>query len=225
MKFIDFILHVDRYLDAYVATHGIWIYGLLFLVVFVETGLVVMPFLPGDSLLFAAGALAAAGHIHAGGLLGLLIFAAVLGDNCNYFIGRRIGASVFERDSRWIKREHLEKTRHFFEKHGGAAVIIARFMPIVRTFTPFVAGVSAMPYRRFLAFDIAGGTLWVSSCVGAGYALGNLPFFKNHFTAVILAIIAFSLSPALFAWLRQKRAAAQSGLEIPARKSQERVPP
>ena len=204
MEFIDFILHIDRHLSEFVTLHGVWIYGLLFLIVFVETGLVVMPLLPGDSLLFAAGALAAAGHMNVAALLGLLFLAAVLGDNCNYFIGRQIGVRAFAWDSRWIKREYLEKTRLFFEKHGGIAVVIARFMPLIRTFTPFVAGVSAMHYPRFLAFDIAGGALWVSCCIGAGYALGNLPFFKENFSAIIFVVIGISLLPALIAWLRQK---------------------
>jgi membrane-associated protein len=208
MELIDFILHIDRHLSEFVALHGVWIYGLLFLIVFVETGLVVMPLLPGDSLLFAAGALAAAGHMHVGALLGLLFFAAVLGDNCNYFIGRQIGPRVFSWDSRWLKREYLEKTRLFFEKHGGKAIVIARFMPIIRTFTPFIAGVSAMPYRRFLAFDITGGALWISICIGAGYVLGNLPFFKNNFSAIIFVVIGISLLPAIITWLRQKLTSA-----------------
>lgn len=204
MELIDFVLHVDRHLNEFVAAHGIWIYGLLFLIVFVETGVVVMPLLPGDSLLFAAGALAAAGHMDPFILSGLLFSAAVLGDNCNYFIGRKLGPRVFDWDSRFLKRAYLEKTHAFFEKHGGKAVIIARFMPIVRTFTPFVAGVGAMPYKRFLTFDIIGGALWVGICVGMGYGLGNLPFFKNNFTAIVLVIIAISVLPALFAALRQK---------------------
>jgi membrane-associated protein len=210
MELLDFILHVDRHLNEFVAAHGIWIYGLLFLIVFVETGVVVMPLLPGDSLLFAAGALAAAGHMDPFILSGLLFTAAVLGDNCNYFIGRKIGPRVFDWDSRFLKREYLEKTHAFFEKHGGKAVIIARFMPIVRTFTPFVAGVGAMPYKRFLTFDIIGGALWVGICVGMGYGLGNLPFFKDNFTAIVLVIIGISVLPALIAGLRQKFSKAEA---------------
>lgn len=206
MELVDFILHIDRHLAEFVAAHGVWIYALLFLIIFVETGVVVMPLLPGDSLLFAAGALAAAGHMNPFLLTALLFTAAVLGDNCNYFIGRTIGPRVYEWDSRWIKREYLQKTQRFFDRHGGQAVIIARFMPIVRTFTPFVAGVGAMPYKRFLAFDIAGGALWVGSCVGMGYGLGNLPFFKENFSAIVMAIIGMSVMPGVIAWLRHKLA-------------------
>lgn len=204
MELIDFILHVDRHLTEFAAAHGAWIYALLFLIVFVETGVVVMPLLPGDSLLFAAGALAAAGQMDPWLLSGLLFAAAVLGDNCNYLVGRTIGPRVYNWDSRWIKRAYLMKTQEFFAKHGGKAVIIARFMPIVRTFTPFVAGVGAMPYRRFLAFDVAGGALWVGSCVWLGYGFGNLPFFKENFSAVILGIIFVSILPGLIAWLRHQ---------------------
>lgn len=204
MELINFILHVDQHLAEFVANYGAWIYALLFLIVFVETGVVVMPLLPGDSMLFAAGALAAAGKMDPWLLTGLLFSAAVLGDNCNYFIGRQLGPRVYSRDFPWLKREYLEKTHAFFLRHGGKTVIIARFMPIVRTFTPFVAGVGAMPYRRFLAFDITGGALWVGSCVWLGYGLGNLPFFKQNFSAIVLAIIFVSILPGLIAWLRQQ---------------------
>ena len=204
MELIDFILHVDRHLAEFIVSHGVWIYALLFLIVFVETGVVVMPLLPGDSLLFAAGALGAAGRMRPWLLGGLLFAAAVLGDNTNYFIGRFLGPRVYGWNSRWLRREYLMKTQEFFLHHGGKTVIIARFMPIVRTFTPFVAGVGAMPYRRFLAFDVAGGALWVGSCVGMGYGLGNLPFFKDHFTGIVLAIIFVSLLPGLIAWARQR---------------------
>lgn len=206
MELIDFILHVDRHLEGFVLAYGVWIYALLFLIVFVETGVVVMPLLPGDSLLFAAGALAAAGRMDPFLLTGLLFIAAVLGDSCNYLIGRIIGPQVYEWDSRWVKREYLQKTQRFFDQYGGQAVIIARFMPIVRTFAPFVAGVGAMPYKRFLAFNIIGGALWVSICVGAGYGLGNLPFFKENFSAIIMAIIGLSVLPGVIAWLRHRLA-------------------
>ncbi|HET8730343.1 MAG TPA: DedA family protein [Moraxellaceae bacterium] len=208
MELIDFILHVDRHLAEFIVSHGVWVYALLFLIVFVETGVVVMPLLPGDSLLFAAGALAAAGRMDPWLLGGLLFAAAVLGDNTNYFIGRLLGPRVYGWNSRWLRREYLMKTQEFFLHHGGKTVIIARFMPIVRTFTPFVAGVGAMPYRRFLAFDVAGGALWVGSCVGMGYGLGNLPFFKDHFSGIVLAIIFISLLPGLIAWARQRIAPA-----------------
>lgn len=216
MQLIDFILHVDRHLAEFIALHGAWIYALLFAVIFVETGVVVMPLLPGDSLLFAAGALAAAGHMNPWLLMALLLAAAVLGDNCNYFIGRHIGPRVFQRESRWIRREYLEKTQQFFDRHGGHTIIIARFMPIIRTFTPFVAGVGAMPYGRFLAYDIAGGALWVGSCVWMGYGLGNLPFLKQNFSLIAMIIIVLSLVPGIVTMVRhklEKRAAARKAAD------------
>lgn len=206
MELIDFILHVDRHLTEFVAAYGLWIYALLFLIVFVETGVVVMPLLPGDSLLFAAGAMAATGEMNVWLLMGLLFVAAVLGDNLNYYVGNRIGPRVYGWNSRWIRREHLLTTQEFFLRHGGKTVIIARFMPIVRTFAPFVAGVGAMPWQRFLMFNVIGAALWVGSCVGLGYALGNLPFFKENFSAIILAIIFISILPGIIAWLRYKLA-------------------
>lgn len=210
MELIDFILHVDRHLTEFAAAYGVWIYALLFLIVFVETGLVVMPLLPGDSLLFAAGALAAAGEMNPFLLTGLLILAAVLGDSCNYAIGRFIGPRVYDMDSRWIRRDHLQKTHAFYEKYGGQTIIIARFIPIIRTFAPFVAGVGAMSYARFMAFNVVGGVLWVTSCVWLGYGLGNLPFVKEHFSAILLLIIFISISPAIVAWLRHKLAARRA---------------
>lgn len=204
MELIDFILHIDRHLGEFVAAYGVWIYALLFAIVFVETGVVVMPLLPGDSLLFAAGALAAAGHMDPLLLFGLLFVAAVLGDSCNYAIGRAIGPRVYELDSRWLKREYLDRTHAFFEKHGGKSVIIARFVPIVRTFTPFVAGVGSMEYRSFLTYNVVGAALWVGSCVGLGYGFGNLPFFKENFSAIVLFIIFLSITPGIYAWVRHK---------------------
>lgn len=208
MQLIDFILHIDHHLTEFVAAHGLWIYGLLFLIVFVETGVVVMPLLPGDSLLFAAGAIAAKGQMDPVLLTVLLFSAAVIGDNCNYFIGRSIGPRVFNLDSRWIKREYLMKTHAFFERHGGKAVIAARFMPIIRTFMPFVAGVGSMRYSRFLAFDVVGGLLWVASFIWLGYYFGNLPTVKENFTLVVLAIIGVSIMPAVIGFLRHKFAGA-----------------
>jgi membrane-associated protein len=204
MELVNFILHIDHHLAEFVVNYGTWIYALLFLIIFVETGVVIMPLLPGDSLLFAAGALAAAGHMDPFLLIGLLFSAAVIGDNCNYFIGRKLGPRVYAWDSRWIKREYLEKTQEFFDRYGTQAIIIARFMPIVRTFTPFVAGVGAMPYKRFLIFDILGGALWVNICIWMGYGLGNLPFFKENFSAIVLCIIGISVAPAFVAWLRHR---------------------
>lgn len=204
MELIDFILHVDRHLTEFVAANGVWIYGLLFLIVFVETGLVVMPLLPGDSLLFAAGAIAATGGMDPILLIALLFTAAVLGDTVNYHVGKYIGPKVYEHESRFIRRDHLLATRDFFERHGGKTIIIARFMPFVRTFAPFVAGVGSMEYRRFLTFNVVGAALWVVSFVTLGYFFGNLPVVKENFTLVIFAIILVSVAPGVIAWLRHK---------------------
>jgi len=204
MELIDFILHIDRHLIEFVAANGVWIYALLFLIVFVETGFVVMPLLPGDSLLFAAGAIAATGGMDPALLCLLLFVAASLGDTVNYHIGNYIGPRVFENENRFIKRAYLLKTRNFFEKHGGKTIIIARFMPIIRTFAPFVAGVGAMSYRRFLAFNLIGAFLWVLSFVILGYFFGNLPAVKENFTLVIFAIIGISVMPGVIAWIRHK---------------------
>lgn len=206
MELIDFILHIDRHLIEFVAANGTWIYALLFLIVFVETGLVVMPLLPGDSLLFAAGAIAATGGMDPVLLCGLLFVAAVLGDTVNYHVGNYIGPKVFEHENRFIKRAYLLKTRDFFEKHGGKTIIIARFMPIIRTFAPFVAGVGSMPYRRFLSYNVVGAALWVVSFVLLGYFFGNLPAVKENFTLVIFAIIGISVMPGVIAWVRHKLA-------------------
>lgn len=204
MELIDFILHVDRHLTEFVAANGPWIYALLFLIVFVETGFVVMPLLPGDSLLFAAGAIAATGAMDPALLCLLLFVAAVLGDTVNYHIGHYIGPKVFEHENRFIKRQYLLQTRAFFERHGGKTIIIARFMPIIRTFAPFVAGVGAMHYRRFLAFNVIGAGLWVVSFVMLGYYFGNLPIVKENFTLVIFAIIIISVMPGVIAWAQHK---------------------
>lgn len=210
MELIDFVLHVDRHLLNLIAQYGLWVYGILFLIVFVETGLVVMPFLPGDSLLFAAGALAGVGSLDPLVLGGSLCVAAVLGDSANYYAGSRIGAAVYARDSRWIRRDHLDRAREFFERHGGKSVLIARFAPFLRTFVPFVAGASRMPYARFLIFNVLGALFWVGGFVGLGYFFGNLPGVKAHFTWVLLAIIALSLLPALVAYLHGRRPASNN---------------
>ncbi|HEY9183488.1 MAG TPA: DedA family protein, partial [Gammaproteobacteria bacterium] len=183
----DYFLHVDRHLLEFATTYGVWIYALLFLIIFLETGVVVTPFLPGDSLLFAVGALAAAGVVDLVGVLALLTAAAIIGDNTNYFIGRAVGPRVFTEHSRWLKRQHLLRTQHFYEKHGGKTVVLARFVPIVRTFAPFVAGIGAMTYARFLVYNVAGGVLWVAVCLFAGYFFGNLPVVKANFSLVIIA--------------------------------------
>jgi membrane-associated protein len=194
----EYFLHVDRHLLEFATSYGVWIYALLFLIIFLETGVVVTPFLPGDSLLFATGALAAAGVIDIGTILVLLTAAAIIGDNTNYFIGRAVGPRVFTEGSRWLKRDHLLRTQRFYEKHGGKTVVMARFVPIVRTFAPFVAGVGRMHYPRFLAFDVGGGILWVWGFGLLGYFTGNLPFVKDNFGLVTIGVIAISVLPLAF---------------------------
>lgn len=205
-QLVDLALHLDVHLAAFVAEHGAWVYGLLFVIVFMETGLVVTPFLPGDSLLFVAGAIAAAGGMDAPTVMATLIIAALCGDNVNYWLGRFIGPKVFQReDSRWLRRENLDRTHAFMERHGPKAIIIARFVPLVRTFVPFVCGIGHMTYARFLGFSIVGALLWVGLLVPAGYFLGGLPWVKQNLTIVILGIIALSISPGLFeAWRIQR---------------------
>jgi len=207
----DIAVHLDRHLAAFLAQHGAWVYALLFAVVFCETGLVVTPFLPGDSLLFVAGAVAATGGIDARVVAATLVAAALCGDNVNYWIGRWIGPRVFRSpDARWFNPRHLARTEAFYERHGGKAVVIARFVPIVRTYVPFVAGVGRMGYPRFLGFSIGGALLWVVSLTAAGYYFGNLPVVKNNLTLAILGVIALSLLPIAFEWLRHLRAKAST---------------
>ncbi|MHA3048471.1 DedA family protein [Acinetobacter sp. ANC 4639] len=205
MELINFILHVDQHLLEFIKQYGVWIYAILFLIIFVETGLVVMPFLPGDSLLFAAGALAAStGQMNPWLLIGLLFIAAVLGDTLNYHIGRYIGPRIFEMESRFIKKDHLLKTHVFFEKYGGKTIIIARFMPFIRTFAPFVAGAGRMNYKHFLTFNAIGGLAWVGSFITLGYFFGTRPFVKDNFSHLMLGIIVFSLLPAVIEFVRAK---------------------
>ena len=203
---IDFFLHLDRHLAQIVSQYGSWTYAILSAILFCETGLVVTPFLPGDSLLFTAGALAALGSLDPW-LLNLVLFLAVLaGDNVNYWIGRFVGPRAFTGEVRWLRREYLERTRAFFERHGGRTVVLARFVPIVRTFTPFVAGIGAMTYPRFLLYSIGGGAFWVTLLLWAGYRFGNLPTVREHFSLVILAIIVISVLPMVFAvWKERSR--------------------
>jgi membrane-associated protein len=208
---VEFVLHVDRHLAALLADYGNWIYAILFLIIFCETGLVVTPFLPGDSLLFVAGALAAGGGMDPTLLIGVLFVAAVLGDSVNYAIGRRFGGRVAQwPDSRFFSRSALERTHAFYERHGGKTIIIARFMPIIRTFAPFVAGMATMDYRRFVGFNVLGGALWVGPLVLAGYWFGNLPVIKNNLTLVIFGIIALSLLPLVFGWLNHRNEASRA---------------
>ncbi len=207
---LDFFLHVDRHLLELATDYGVWIYALLFLIIFLETGVVVTPFLPGDSLLFATGALAAAGVIDLVGILTLLTAAAIIGDNTNYFIGRAVGPRVFTEHSRWLKREHLLRTQRFYERHGGKTVVLARFVPIVRTFAPFVAGVGRMRYPRFLAFDVGGGFLWVWGFGLFGYFTGNIPFVKDNFGLVTIGVILISVVPLAFEILRARMQRARA---------------
>ncbi|HEX9450209.1 MAG TPA: DedA family protein [Burkholderiales bacterium] len=205
--FIDLVLHLDQHLRELAQNYGAWIYAVLFLIVFLETGVVVAPFLPGDSLLFVAGTLAAAGELNVHALVLLLIAAAIAGDSLNYSIGRYLGPRVFRfDDSRFFKRAYVDRTHAFFERHGGKAIIIARFVPIIRTYAPFVAGIGAMSYRRFLMFNVTGAVLWVALLTYAGFFFGNLPLVRNNLTAVILGIIVLSVMPAIVEFWRARRA-------------------
>jgi membrane-associated protein len=203
--FIDFLLHIDIYLQQWVTDYRTWTYFILFLIIFCETGLVVTPFLPGDSLLFAAGTIAAMPNqpLNIVVIILLLICAAFTGDNTNYFIGRYLGIVVYEKDYRLIKKKYLIKTHNYYEKHGGKTLIIARFMPIIRTFAPFVAGVGTMKYLRFFSFSILGNVLWVTLFSLAGYFFGNIPLVRKNFTLAIFAIIFVSLLPMIFAIIKQ----------------------
>lgn len=209
--FVDLFLHFDVHLAEFVARYGGLVYGLLFAIVFAETGLVVTPFLPGDSLLFAAGALAATGALDIRLVLLLLTAAAVIGNIVNYSAGRLIGPRVFRAGpgggglQRLLNRDYLDRAHAFFERHGGKAVVLTRFVPIIRTFVPFVAGAGAMAYPAFLAYNLAGGTLWVGVCAGAGYAFGNVPVIRNNFTLVALGIVAASLLPVFVEWLKHTK--------------------
>jgi membrane-associated protein len=194
-QFVNYFLHLDVHLGELLRTYGTWTYAILFLIIFTETGLVVMPLLPGDSLLFAAGTFAALGDLDPWLLTGLLIVAAVLGDGVNYHIGKAIGPRAFSGNVRFLKREYLEKTQAFYDKHGGKTIILARFIPIVRTFAPFVAGIGTMRYSRFLAYNVVGAVIWVTGFVWLGYAFGNIPAVKERFSLVILGIIFVSVLP------------------------------
>ncbi len=207
-NFVEFILHLDIHLGTIIQTYGLLTYGLLFFVIFMETGLVIMPFLPGDSLLFAAGAFAAVGSLDIYWLFGLLAAAAIIGDTVNYWIGHFIGPKIFAKENvHFLNKKYLEKTRQFYEKHGGKTIIIARFIPIIRTFAPFVAGIGKMSYRRFIGYNIIGGIIWPALFIFGGYYFGNIPLVKQNFSLVIFAIIIISVLPAIIEFLpgiRQK---------------------
>lgn len=202
---IDLFLHLDRHLSELIAQYGTWTYGILFLIVFCETGLVVTPFLPGDSLLFAAGTFAGMDALNPFVLFLLLCAAAILGDTANYWIGARIGPRAFSGSVRFLNQTHLRKTEAFYEKHGGKTIILARFVPIIRTFAPFVAGIGTMRYPRFLAYNVIGGVLWVGLFVFGGYLFGNIPAVRQNFSLVIVAIILLSVLPIAIEWFRTRR--------------------
>jgi membrane-associated protein len=205
LQFVDVILHLDKHLSELALQYGPWIYAILFAIIFCETGLVVTPFLPGDSLLFVAGGLAATGHMDVHLLVLLLFSAAVLGDNVNYWVGRFVGPRVFRwEQSRLFNRAAFDKTHAYFEHHGGKTIIIARFLPIVRTFAPFVAGVAKMDWHRFLPLDILGGAIWIGSLTYAGYFFANIPFVRSNLSIFILGIIGISLLPVVVAWLKSR---------------------
>jgi membrane-associated protein len=207
--FIDVVLHLDRHLQWLVANYGMWVYLILFAIIYCETGLVVTPFLPGDSLLFVAGAVAAAGAIDVHTLLAVLVLASFSGDNTNYWIGRFVGPRLFRRSgSRVLNPAHLERTQQFYEKHGGKTVVIARFVPIVRTFAPFVAGMGRMVYARFLSYSFAGSVLWIGSLIYAGYYFGNLPFVRQNLSFVIIGIVVLSLMPGVVEFVRSRSRSA-----------------
>ena len=206
--FLDIVLHLDTHLLALTQEYGVWVYGILFLIIFCETGLVVTPFLPGDSLLFVAGALCGMGSLEIQLLVPLLALAAFSGDNSNYWVGRLIGARLIQRaNSRFIRREHLEKTHAFYEKHGGKTVLFARFLPIIRTFAPFVAGIGVMRYRMFVLFSAFGSLFWIGCFAALGYFFGNIPFIKNNLTVMVFGIVIISLLPAIRGFIRHRRPA------------------
>ncbi len=201
---LDIALHLDRYLNGIIQQYGVWTYAILFAVIFIETGFVVMPFLPGDSLLFAAGTFAALGALNPWLLFILMAIAAVAGDTANYWIGHAIGERAFTGEIKWLKKEYLDRTHAFFEKHGGKTIFLARFVPIVRTFAPFVAGVSEMTYGYFISFNVFGGIIWVALFTFAGYFFGNIPFVRKNFELVIVVIVLISLVPMGLEWWKAR---------------------
>jgi len=208
LQLVDFILHVDRYLEAFVNQHGAWVYALLFAIIFVETGVVVMPFLPGDSLLFIVGAMCGAGLMNLPLVMGLLLAAAILGDQTNYTIGRYFGPKVFQwEDSRFFSRQGFDQAHAFYEKYGGITIILARFMPFIRTFVPFVAGVAEMDRRKFTLYNVVGAVIWVVGLTLVGYLFGNLPFVQTHLSKIIWALIIVPGLIAVFGAWRARRAA------------------
>jgi membrane-associated protein len=205
------LLALDETVASLAAQYGMWVYAILFVVIFAETGLVVCPFLPGDSILFIAGTVVAVANLNVHLLVVVLIVAAVLGDSVNYAVGHYIGPKAFQRpDSRWFRQEYLRRTQAFYDKYGGVTIIIGRFVPIIRTFAPFLAGVAGMSYRRFLCYNVVGGCLWISSLVYAGYLFGNIPWVKENLSLIVVAIVVVSLIPAVSTFVRERRARKQS---------------
>ena len=213
MEIINFILHVDVYLNDLIAQYGAWTLGILFGVIFMETGVVVTPFLPGDSLIFAAATFAARGSLDPLAIFILLAIAAIAGDTANYWIGYRVGAKAYTGEVKWIKKEYMERTHKFFEKQGGKAIFLARFVPIIRTFAPFVAGVSQMPYGFFIRWNVIGGITWVAIFTALGYFFGNIPFVQKNFELVIIAIILISFVPVVIEALKARKELAQAKAE------------
>ena len=201
---IDIFLHIDQYLDQIIKDYGVWTYALLFLIIFMETGFVVTPFLPGDSLLFAAGTFAALGSLNVWLLWAVVFIAAVLGDTVNYWIGNKVGPRAFDQNIRFMKKEYLERTQRFYDKHGGKTIVLARFVPIVRTFAPFVAGVGTMSYGRFLTYNVVGAFLWTPIFISLGYFFGNMPIVQENFELVIVGIILMSVVPMVIEYVRGK---------------------
>ena len=204
-QIIDFILHIDVYLSDIIAQYGAWTLAILASIIFVETGVVVMPFLPGDSLIFAAGTFAARGALNPWAVFVVLSLAAIAGDTVNYWIGHRVGSKAYSGEVRWIKKDHMERTHAFFEKYGGKAIFLARFVPIVRTFAPFVAGVGQMPYGFFFRWNVIGGITWVAIFTLLGYFFGNIPFVQQNFELVIVAIVLISIIPAIVEVLKARK--------------------
>ena len=213
LRLVDFILHIDVHLTAIVSQYGGWSYAILFLIIFCETGLVVTPFLPGDSLLFAAGALTAQGALDIVPLYVLLVVAAVAGDQLNYWIGSKVGIRAFDGRFRFLKQSHLERTQQFFKRYGGKTIVIARFIPIVRTYAPFVAGAGGMEYSRFVVFNVAGAFFWITLFLLGGFFFGNLPVVEENFGLVVIAIIAVSVLPPFIEYLNHRRVKARVGSE------------
>jgi len=211
------LLALDQTVATLAAQYGEWVYAILFVIIFAETGLVVCPFLPGDSILFIAGTVVAVANLNVHVLVIVLIVAAVLGDSVNYGVGHYIGPKVFQRpDSRWFRQEYLRRTQAFYDKYGGVTIIIGRFVPIIRTFAPFLAGVAGMSYRRFLCFNVVGGCLWISLLVYAGYLFGNIPWVKDNLSLIVVAIVALSLIPAVSTFVKERRAAKAARRETRA---------